>query len=181
VSTARAACSSFEVAIRQPSTVGHRVTAVEAEIEDDLLEVDGVCAHRQLHLRESRVELDVLADQPSQHRDRGGDAVVEVDEPGLRRASPAEGEQLAGQRPCTIGRIADAEQVGTRLVVGGPGLERELRVAGDRSQEVVEVVRDPACEPSDRLHLLRLAKLFFEAVLLGFGSLLRADVEQEPL
>ena len=37
--------------------------------------------------------------------------------------------------------------------------DQELGVAADRGQEVVEVVRDAAGEPADRLHLLRLAEL----------------------
>ena len=45
--------------------------------------------------------------------------------------------------------------------------ERELRVAGDRSQEIVEVVSDAAGELADSFELLRLAKLLLELALLG--------------
>ena len=41
-------------------------------------------------------------------------------------------------------------------------VDQELAVAGDRGQEVVEVVRDAAGEAADRLHLLRLAQLRLE-------------------
>ena len=44
-------------------------------------------------------------------------------------------------------------------------LAQELAVAGDRGQEVVEVVGDPAGEAADRLHLLRLAELRLELLL----------------
>jgi hypothetical protein len=48
----------------------------------------------------------------------------------------------------------------------GPG-EQDLRVARDHGQQVVEVVRDAAGEPPDRLHLLRLPEPFLEPQPLG--------------
>ncbi len=54
------------------------------------------------------------------------------------------------------------------------GIERrrhELGIAGDDGQQVVEVVRDAAGEPADRLHLHRLRELF----LGGFQLLLCSD------
>ena len=57
------------------------------------------------------------------------------------------------------------------MVLRGGGVrdaERgELRVAGNDVQEVVEVVRDAACQGADGLHLLGLAKLGLEALPLG--------------
>src|SRR3989442_15876576 len=50
-------------------------------------------------------------------------------------------------------------------------LLRELAVAEDRTQDVVEVVRDAACERAHRFHLLRLAELSLETLLLGLGLL----------
>ena len=43
--------------------------------------------------------------------------------------------------------------------------DQELAVAGDRGQQVVEVVRDAAGEAADRLHLLGLAELRLELLL----------------
>ena len=43
---------------------------------------------------------------------------------------------------------------------------QRLQIAGDHGQQIVEVVRDPAGELADRLHLLCLAELF-----LGFPPL----------
>ena len=37
---------------------------------------------------------------------------------------------------------------------------QRLQIADDDGQQIVEVVRDPAGQLADRLHLLRLAKLF---------------------
>ena len=46
-------------------------------------------------------------------------------------------------------------------------IEHEVRVAGDRREQVVEVVRDAAGEPADRLHLLRLPELVLEQLVLA--------------
>ena len=46
-------------------------------------------------------------------------------------------------------------------------LERERRVAADRGQHVVEVVRDAAGEAADRLQLLALPQLLLELLLAG--------------
>ena len=46
-------------------------------------------------------------------------------------------------------------------------LERKRRVAADRGQHVVEVVRDAAGEAADRLQLLALPQLLLELLLAG--------------
>ena len=63
--------------------------------------------------------------------------------------------------------------------------EREIGVAEDGAEQVVEVVGDAAGEPADRLHLLRLAQLQLELATLGHvghraddanrGAMLTAD------
>ena len=52
-------------------------------------------------------------------------------------------------------------------VPSGRALLRQLAVAEDGRQDVVEVVRDAAGERADRLELLRLAQLLFEPLALG--------------
>src|ERR1700730_15222841 len=48
---------------------------------------------------------------------------------------------------------------------------RELAVAEDRTQDVVEVMRDAAGERAHRVHHLRLTELSLEALLRVFGLL----------
>jgi hypothetical protein len=43
------------------------------------------------------------------------------------------------------------------------GLQHHFRISQDHAEQVVEVVRNPARQPSDRLHLLRKQKLLFQA------------------
>jgi hypothetical protein len=63
-----------------------------------------------------------------------------------------------------LGRVGDlAQLLAVPAVVG----EQQRRVAGDDGEQVVEVVRDPAGEAPDRLHLLRLAEPVLEALALA--------------
>src|SRR2546430_837930 len=67
----------------------------------------------------------------------------------------------------TCGGPADLLDVGARDRLRLQLTERELRVARDRRQRVVQIVRDAAGEPPDRFHLLRLPQLILEQPPLG--------------
>ena len=81
--------------------------------------------------------------------------------PAAERQQPARqlGAALAGGRD-HVGRLL---QVGARFEGDAQG----LGIADDDRQEIVEVVREPARELADRLHLLRLRQLFFGALALA--------------
>jgi hypothetical protein len=72
----------------------------------------------------------------------------------------AEGQQLSCEG-CGEGRgCRDLIDVFAQVGLFWPGLAfREIAVTGDRLQDVVEVVRHPAREAPDSLHLLGLAQL----------------------
>ena len=70
-----------------------------------------------------------------------------------------EREQLARESRGTIGGLADLDHVFAAAVVRRQVFLQQLCVPGDGGEEVVEVVGDPAREPSHGLHLLRLAEL----------------------
>jgi len=64
----------------------------------------------------------------------------------------------------------------------GPDVaQRQRQAAGDRGQQVVEVVRHAAREPADRLHLLRLPQPRLERQALGLGPVALAHVAQDRL
>ena len=64
-------------------------------------------------------------------------------------------------------------------MIGGDLAERQLGVAGNRRQRVVEIVGDAAGEPADRFHLLRLPQLILEQPAVG-DVLHRADHAPRP-
>ena len=98
------------------------------------------------------------------------DALVEHDDLGRQDLPAAEGEQLSGQRRGAIGGVEDLLDVGVQRRAL-QGLHQQLRVAANRGEQVVEVVRDAARQPADRLHLLRVTQLFLELAARRFGGL----------
>src|SRR5207244_12925373 len=95
------------------------------------------------------LEPDVLADHTLEHPLDVGDDLVEVEYRGLHHLSASEGQQLPGEVGCAIGRAHDAGQAGSRVAAVVQLSLGELRVAPDREQEIVEVVRDTAGQPAE--------------------------------
>ena len=147
---------------RHRAALRHRVARVHGEVDDHLLDLRRVGAHRARARAEHRDELDVLADQPAQHHVHVADRRVQVEDPRLQHLPAAEREQLARERGRAVGRPLDLLGVPAQLRVGRAA-DQELAVPGDRREQVVEVVRDAAGEPADRFHLLRLAQLRLDA------------------
>jgi hypothetical protein len=143
--------------VRRPPP-GHRVTCVDDEVEDDLLQLARVGPDAAGLGGQLGDDVDVLADQPPQHRVHPGDDLVQVDDLRLEDLLAAEGEQLARQCRRPVGGKLDlVERRGERGIAAVDLRAGDVAVAADRQQQVVEVVGDPARELADRLHLLRLA------------------------
>ena len=125
---------------------------------------------------ERGVNTNVHAEQLLEHAVERSDDRVEVDR--LRRfehRAAAEDQELPRERR---GPAADFEhlvqivlQVRIHRLVVADLLERQLGVADEGGEEVVEVVRDAAGQPAERVHLLGLPKLIFQA--LSFGDVAR--------
>ena len=72
----------------------------------------------------------------------------------------------ASSWPVSAAARSDARLISSayrRSFASDGAADQELAVAGDRREQVVEVVGDAAGEPADRLHLLRLAELRLDA------------------
>ena len=105
-------------------------------------------------------QLDLLSEQRAEHGRQVLHDLAHVQDTWLHDLLVAEGQQL----PCQGGGegrgCLDLIDVLAQVGLVGPDLaSREIAVAGDRLQDVVEVVRDPAGETPDGFHLLGLAQL----------------------
>jgi hypothetical protein len=85
----------------------------------------------------------------------------------MQHLLPAEREELPRERRGALRRGLDLHEIVRRTAVRRHALAREVRVAGDHLQQVVEVVRDAGRELPHGFHLLRLSKLRCEPSLLG--------------
>ena len=189
ISATRASTSRVSIVSVPPVGIASR--AVDRQVEHDLLDLRAVGEHRGKAGRGQHRDLDVLADQPPQHRQQRGGDLAEVERMRVEHLLAGEGEQLAGELGGALGRALDLEQ----LVAARAGADpppRDLAVPADHRQQVVEVVRDAARELADRLHLLRLPELVLEPAALGDVAQheqvaagdelgLRADLEHAPV
>ena len=149
----------------QQSPVGHGVPGVHAEVHHHLLQLPRV----GLHLAEVRAgndrEVDVFADQASEHLLEVRQEGVEVQHLRVHDLLPAEGQELAGEAGGALRGLQDLLELAplrlARLA------HQELGVPQDDAQRVVEVVGDAPGQAADRLHLLRLQQLRLEAPVLG--------------
>ena len=72
-----------------------------------------------------------------------------------------------------VGRLFDLADVFVRGLGRVNAIEKQLAIPADDGEEIIKVVSHPSCQPADRLHLLRLAGLFFQVLALrdvNYGS-----------
>src|SRR5271168_1478646 len=150
----------------------HRLQRVRTEIHRDLVQLRGVPDDCRAAGVESLFE-------PYAGCERGSgkqlesflDNGLDVDRTKLAHAAAAESEYTIHQRlgaPAGVHHVVDEP---AHVAAFGYRLLCKLTVPEDCAENIVEVVSDAARECSHGLHLLRLAKLGFEAVLLRLGPL----------
>jgi hypothetical protein len=111
-------------------------------------------------------QLDVLAEQGTQHRSELADHFAEIERLLRDDLAPAECEKLARQARRPFGGGRDLGNLDLERVIGSEVAGEEVAQPGDRREHIVEIVRDGAGKASERLHLLRLAQLLLELVAL---------------
>ena len=91
---------------------------------------------------------------------------------GLQPVAPGESQQPAGDGAAPLGRFADQlRQAEDRDV--GAAFADQPRTAQHRLQDIVDVVRDAARQPSQRLHPLPLGQRFQRRLTLCPGRVQR--------
>ena len=120
-----------------------------------------------------RVHLDLGRQSAAHQRDDVLDEGLQPEGVRVGRVAAAEGEDLSHDLLGPLRPLQDRLQaLGQGRVALGVE-HRELRVAHDPGQDVVEVVCDAARQGADRLHLLGVHQVRFEV-------LLRGDVDGDP-
>ena len=148
---------------RQPAAARHGVARVDRQVEQDLLHLGRVGVHDECAGGQVERQLDACADQPADHLDCAGDGVVQVEERGSSTWRRPNERSWDVERCGAIRGELDLAELTPALAGSRLAEQQDLGVAADHGQEVVEVVGDPACQLSDRLHLLGLAQLLLRA------------------
>ena len=149
------------------AALGHGVAGVDRQIHQHLLDLAGIRVHDAEVIVEHRGDLDVLAQQAPQHLERVLDDGAQIECHRLDHLAAGKREQLASQSSRPFGRLRDLLDAAAGRVVRLQVQHRQLGVAEDRGQQVVEVVSDAAGEPADALQLLGLRELVLESAALG--------------
>ncbi len=110
---------------------------------------------------------DLGAEQALEQLVHLADHVGQLDDFGLQRLLPAEGEQLPREAGGAVRVGLDLLDVVVVAVARHVAQQHEIAIADDRGQHVVEVVRHAAGQLPDRLHLGGLRDLPLEPRLLG--------------
>ena len=138
----------------QRSAGRHGVPRVDGEVHQDLFELSAVRHRADLRTVEPRLDRDVFADDPAQHRLHFRHDVVEVHRLRLQQLPAAEREQLARERGRALARLQHLLD-GRPVRIGvAHAFEQQLSVPRDHGEQIVEVVGDAPGELADRLHLL---------------------------
>ena len=112
-------------------------------------------------------DLHPLAHEPVQQMREVRQNAARIERLEFQRLLAREGEKLADESRRALGVLADLLEIGPVGIVPAASDAQEVAMARDRGEEVVEVMRDPARELADRLHLLALHELRLERLELG--------------
>ena len=152
-----------------PPALGHRLGGIDRHVDQHLLHLAGVrLDERQVRVG-ARLHDNARVDALGQERHGVRDRLIHVH--GLERvlAAARERQQLLGQLGRAPRLLLDGDRLAVDRIVGGRQAADVSGVAEDRSQDVVELVRDATGQGSDRLHLLRLHELGRQLLLRRSG------------
>ena len=141
---------------RDLPAIGHRVTRVEREVHDDLIDVARVGKNRGKLWSELHVESDVLADKPAQHGNGLLDNFIERDRSPLNDLLAAVGEKLAGQSRGAFRRSLHLIKRRSEFFVESRIAQLHRRISEDDGENVIEIVGHSGSETADCFHFLRL-------------------------
>src|SRR4029450_4672058 len=158
--------------------VVHRVTGIDAEIEKHLLELDRIdedCVH--IVVRHG-AQLDRRRQRRAQHLRCLVHERRRQERQPFTALTATEHQHLPYEIACPLrSRVPSVGITAAPRIAQGPlAFLGEHDKANDALQYVVEVVRNAAGELTDRLHLLRLAKLRLENGSFGLGALAGGNV-----
>jgi len=155
----------------EPAAKGHGVAGVDGEVQENLFELAGVGFDAAERITEAQAEFDVFANETAEKLAHVGDEFVEVEDFGLKDLHAAEGEHLAGEGSGTVGSFANLLGAAVEGIFWLQMVEKQVAVAADDGEEIVEVVGDAAGHAAEGFHFLGLAELAFELFALGLVAL----------
>src|SRR6185437_1546935 len=143
----------------------HGVASIHYDVQDDLLKVRSI-HHQSAGGIEFQNELDVFAHQAGQNRVQLANDLVWPQRYRTNDFLAAEGKQLPRESARAFRSIQNFVAVAAIIFIRAKLVFQQLRVTANHAQQIVEVMRHSASEPSQRLHFLRLKKLALQLTML---------------
>jgi hypothetical protein len=162
---------------RKLAAVRHGVPGVPRQVHEHPLQLIRIGANRCRFRLQLDAHLHVFAHQALQHRPHLLHHAVQIEHARLQDLLAAESQQLLGQSRGPLPGLVDLFQTVPERIARLQPAEQQPAVPVDHRQQVVEVVRHPARQPSDALQFLSLAQLVFYLGLLGFRAFQFGNVD----
>ena len=154
--------------MRDLSAAGHGVPRVHGEVQQGQLQLVGVDLDSGKGLLEAHRDLHPPAKGAAQQRRHAADQGRQVHHLRRERLAAAEREQALRQGRAPLGTLDGVcEQARGLRVLRRQALAEQRQAAEHGGEQVVEVVRDPAGQLPDRLHLLGVAETRLGGAALG--------------
>lgn len=164
------------VAHRDPefAAIRHGIAGIVGQIDDAAIELCAI----DLDLPETRggfeFDRDPLADRALEQLHDLADPVARIGEFGIERLAAREGKQAARQLRAAHRAADRAVDQLRHFGIDVRAVRQHVEIAHDDREIVVEIVRQPAGQPADRIHALGFAQLLLDLQPLG-------DVDNESL
>ena len=152
---------------RQFAALRHRISGVDDQVNQHLLNLAGICFDALQIGRQFRAELNIFANQSLQHLVHVGDYVVQTERQRLQNLLASKGQQLPRQVRRAIAGLLDFFEVSPDRSITFDSLQRETAVTVDRGEQIVEVVSDAPRQLPDPFQLLRLSQLVLKVLPVG--------------
>ena len=151
---------------RKLPAVRHGIAGVDAEVQQDLMELGGIAAHGPEIAGQKRIHRNIFGKRLAHHLLQLLHKSAEFHPLKFPAASAREQQDLPHHvRAAMRAGLHHAEQF-TRFGVRGLATQ-ELRAHEDWRERVVEIMRHAAGERADGVHALRAEKLLLQVFLLG--------------
>jgi hypothetical protein len=147
--------------------VGHRVSGVDNEIEQDLAEAVRIDFNACVSTAENHFEKNRVAHKAPQHGFVITQEVIDANNAWLADLFSAEGQELLSKPGGAFSRAVNFSGHVAQSPVSIQFLFDDAGVSIHHGEYVVEVVRDASGEPAYGFHFLRVAELVFEGTAIG--------------
>jgi len=139
---------------------------IGAKVHHQLMDLDRVGKDDTRRRRKVTANLDGRWEGCSEEFEHFLDDGAKMQRSGLLLFLATEGEDLLDQVSGSFGGLEDLGKMVSHVVSLRNSHQPHLRIPQDSREDVIEIMSDTPCKRADRFHLLGLAELFLQPLLL---------------